>query len=395
MNSQRTCTISACFVLLACGSTLTTAADHYSIQDLGTLGDATVASGLNDQGVAVGYAVDILYRYHGFTAENGVFTPITTMGPTSQGQAVGINSINQTIVASYMLGEFDTTALMYDNGMLTSLGQFMPTAINDSTQIVGSKFVTASGGYEFEQAVRWDAGVLTSLGQLNGGNSSLALGINESGWAVGSAFATDALQPSATLWISTMPIDLGTLGGSWSQATGINDSNQVVGVSQNTSGVNHAFLFNIDKAGTVLNRIDLGELAGGYSTAKAINNAGVVVGTSDNRAFIWSNGMMQDLNTLIDPTSQWNLATATGINDSGQIVGFGAFGGDPFRAFLLTPDMPCPPDINGDGVLNFFDISAFLKAFSVQDTAADFNGDGMFNFFDISSFLVSYSAGCP
>jgi len=63
-----------------------------------------------------------------------------------------------------------------------------------------------------------------------------------------------------------------------------------------------------------------------------------------------------------------------------------------------TPDScdpDCPADLNGDGNLDFFDISAFLNAFNTQDPAADFNGDGMFNFFDVSAFLNAFNAGCP
>tara|TARA_E500000318_G_scaffold85651_4_gene81923 strand:- start:118374 stop:119156 length:783 start_codon:yes stop_codon:yes gene_type:complete len=55
----------------------------------------------------------------------------------------------------------------------------------------------------------------------------------------------------------------------------------------------------------------------------------------------------------------------------------------------------CPADLNGDGVLNFFDVSAFLSAFSAMDPAADFSGDGMFTFFDVSQFLSAFNAGCP
>ena len=62
--------------------------------------------------------------------------------------------------------------------------------------------------------------------------------------------------------------------------------------------------------------------------------------------------------------------------------------------FIDEPD-PCPADINGDGVLDFFDISAFLTAFSALDPASDFNGDGQWDFFDISAFLSEFSAGCP
>ncbi|MBL4697192.1 MAG: hypothetical protein JKX70_00005 [Phycisphaerales bacterium] len=55
----------------------------------------------------------------------------------------------------------------------------------------------------------------------------------------------------------------------------------------------------------------------------------------------------------------------------------------------------CPADLTGDGELNFFDVSAFLTAFSAADPAADFTGDGEFNFFDVSAFLTAFSAGCP
>lgn len=55
----------------------------------------------------------------------------------------------------------------------------------------------------------------------------------------------------------------------------------------------------------------------------------------------------------------------------------------------------CPADLTGDGELNFFDVSAFLGAFSTNDPSADFTGDGSFNFFDVSAFLAAFSDGCP
>ena len=55
----------------------------------------------------------------------------------------------------------------------------------------------------------------------------------------------------------------------------------------------------------------------------------------------------------------------------------------------------CAVDFNNDGALNFFDVSAFLSAFSGQDPIADLNNDGQFNFFDVSAFLSAFSAGCP
>jgi hypothetical protein len=64
----------------------------------------------------------------------------------------------------------------------------------------------------------------------------------------------------------------------------------------------------------------------------------------------------------------------------------------------------CPPTGGGCnladlampyGSLDFFDVSAFLIAYSAQDPAADINGDGMFNFFDVGAFLVAFNGGCP
>ncbi len=55
----------------------------------------------------------------------------------------------------------------------------------------------------------------------------------------------------------------------------------------------------------------------------------------------------------------------------------------------------CIPDFNGDGVLDFFDVSAFLSAFSAGNMIADMNSDGVLDFFDVSAFLSAFSAGCP
>ncbi|MFG0246704.1 MAG: hypothetical protein ACF8MF_11720 [Phycisphaerales bacterium JB052] len=55
----------------------------------------------------------------------------------------------------------------------------------------------------------------------------------------------------------------------------------------------------------------------------------------------------------------------------------------------------CPSDLNNDGDLNFFDVSAFLVGYLGSDSVADWNDDGAWNFFDVSGFLVSLSEGCP
>ena len=56
---------------------------------------------------------------------------------------------------------------------------------------------------------------------------------------------------------------------------------------------------------------------------------------------------------------------------------------------------PCIADFTGDGNLDFFDVSAFLSAFSAMNPSADLQTDGVYNFFDVSIFLSAYAAGCP
>jgi hypothetical protein len=65
------------------------------------------------------------------------------------------------------------------------------------------------------------------------------------------------------------------------------------------------------------------------------------------------------------------------------------------RVISIAPGADCQADLNGDGELNFFDVSAFLSAFTAGDPAADFTGDGELNFFDVSAFLNAFTAGCP
>ena len=50
-----------------------------------------------------------------------------------------------------------------------------------------------------------------------------------------------------------------------------------------------------------------------------------------------------------------------------------------------------PADLNDDGVLDFFDVSAFLDAFGEQSPVGDFNDDGSWDFFDVSAFLDAFA----
>lgn len=63
-------------------------------------------------------------------------------------------------------------------------------------------------------------------------------------------------------------------------------------------------------------------------------------------------------------------------------------------AALLTI-VDCPADLNGDSLLDFFDVQMFLNLYSSSDPRADFVADGQFNFFDVQAFLGAFAAGCP
>lgn len=83
-----------------------------------------------------------------------------------------------------------------------------------------------------------------------------------------------------------------------------------------------------------------------------------------------------------------------------RVKGTGVNQGPQGYALVITGDVSesagtCGADLNDDGELNFFDVSAFLVAYNAQDPVADFNEDGMFNFFDVSAFLTAFNAGCP
>lgn len=63
--------------------------------------------------------------------------------------------------------------------------------------------------------------------------------------------------------------------------------------------------------------------------------------------------------------------------------------------FTIDRQGGCEADLNNDGSLDFFDVSAFIGAYAAQDPIADFNGDRSFDFFDVSAFIGAYSSGCP
>ena len=182
--------------------------------------------------------------------------------------------------------------------------------------------------------------------------------------------------------------DLGTLGGNYSIAYGINDSGQVVGTAaiSNTSYRYHAFLY----ANGIMS--DLGAFSDfSDSVAIAINNNGQIVGyvrdptvQHSDRAFLYSNGNMINIGTLYNIRGDTH---ASGINDSGQV----AIGGGYLYSNGTITDLPGsgpgdpnvgPADINNSG--------------TVVGSAKYFRGDLLFhyNIYTYSNGIVT-NLGTP
>jgi len=125
------------------------------------------------------------------------------------------------------------------------------------------------------------------------------------------------------------------------------------------------------------------------------------MGAGSGEAFVF------DLNTgdqiaelkASDPFINDAFGDAVMMSSFGILVGAGGeddLGAQAGAAYRFDPNpASCPADLTNDCSLNFFDVSAFLSAFSANDPIADFTGDGSFNFFDVSAFLSAFSDGCP
>lgn len=352
----------------------------YQLTDLGTLGGyESWATAINAHGQVTGAAQMENGSFHAFIADTK--GPMRDLGALNGGSSYGydINATGQ--VTGYSMDSSNKRrAFVTDSqGALTDLGTFggdnsVGLGINDFGQVTGQVNHISGNANVF----------VTNPDRSFPCCSSFSAGddINSSGQVAGFDFSRTPYYYSETNFgyythayifnADGTQIDLGTLGGTASWATAINDAGQVTGFSYDTNRQTHAFL--ADAQGQM---IDLGTLTpgSGESEGADINMFGQVVGKASisffsniihgqqfggysYHAFTTIDGVMQDLNTLVAiGASGWELIAASGINDAGQIVGTGLFNGQR-RAYLLTPiaSVPIPSAIwifmSGLGILS-------------------------------------------
>lgn len=310
----------------------------FTVTDLGTLGGPTANGlGINDSGEVAGGADTATARHAGLW--NGAWVDLHGALAEPNSEAFEVNNAGD--VVGYSLGS-QFRAKLWQGGNIIDLGTLggpgsSAYGINNFGWVVGDADTTPGGT---PHAFAWRNGVMVDLGTL-GGSNSLAWAINDRGLICGRSFLATPGE-HAFLWRHGTMIDLGTLGGENSDARAINKFGDVVGWAQLPSFDFHAFIrVNSDAP----QMVDIGTLPGGnFSIALGINTDRQVVGDSNTsvgigqHAFYWDPASgMHDLNSLIPDDSGWELLRANGINNHGQITGYGIHAGMPFKAFLLTP----------------------------------------------------------
>jgi probable HAF family extracellular repeat protein len=296
--------------------------------DLGALFGSSVAIGLNDKGLVAGLSqngkIDNdtgIFELRAVAWKSGKIKDLGTLGGTQSSGGTGVNNLGQVAVQS-------TTADSNDAFIGVSQANciWLPTTQRDCHDLdfgINALFlpVTTSthGAVWSKEAGLKDAGTL-------GGPDSTITDINDSsqavGWSYNSYNAGNSGVPDTRpfLWDNGTATDLGSLGGTFGEATLINQNGQVTGTS-NLPGDTEVRPFIWDKANGMH---DLGSLGGDYGHGDWINDLGDIVGFSRTtqgsimgHAFYWHDGSLGDLGVIgDDPESEANV-----INNKGMIVG--------------------------------------------------------------------------
>jgi probable HAF family extracellular repeat protein len=240
------------------------------------------------------------------------------------GTARAVNSHGDIVGQTYTYegGQYVSHAYLWQDGARNDIGaaagrDTVPWAINDKGTIVGY----ADGfGYQWQQG---SGSRLPFAGE--------ATGINKFGTLIGHYWTSGTYgfgQDRAIMYRDGVLTELGTLGGTYSGAGGINDKGVIVGSSYlPMSSTRRAFVW---QDGVMR---ELQGLGGSESGASRINNRGVIVGTAFDTAGRQWMVRWSSAGSAPEPVMQRGAAYA--LNDHGDIAGNNLDTGKPF---LLESD---------------------------------------------------------
>lgn len=235
-------------------------------------------------------------------------------GINNRGGAVGVSDLAHGGQAGFLYS--DGTMREF----LPSRDLGPPTLINDRGDVAGS------GN---DRPFLYSQGKLEQFGTSNSSVSDM----NESGVVVG-ALNFPGGRGHPFMYSEGKLTDLGTVGWSYGTATAINDLGAIVGYGATDAGVPGAFLFQDG----VVHRLD--DLPAG-SMPSDINNLGDIVGIAGERPFLYRDGILFDLDSLLPAGRNFALRDALDINDREQILAGACFTGNdaPSGCFgaVLTP----------------------------------------------------------
>jgi probable HAF family extracellular repeat protein len=317
MNVLRVC---AGVALAATMSLGLQSAEPPAVVDLGTLGGPfSSANAVNDRNQVVGISYIDAISLRAFLWEEGRMIQLPSLDGGASSSANGINDKGQ-IVGSASDAAFKVHAVLWEDGRITDLGELpgalncSATAIDNHGHVVGSCDGVEGGGFF------WRDGTMTPLGALPGRPLTYPTSINDHDVVVGAAINPEG-EPRAFRWEAGVLTDLGEAGLLF--ATSINERGQITGSSSLPAFVNQAVLWTDGRL------VGLGIPPGAsYSQAFGLNNRGEIVGRTSAAPFIWSRGVMRALPVLQEG------AVPLAINDRGVAVGQGG-GTTPGEAHAL------------------------------------------------------------
>jgi hypothetical protein len=115
---------------------------------------------------------------------------------------------------------------------------------------------------------------------------------------------------------------------------------------------------------------------------------GVSSGNDIETTFIWSNGRMVDLHSLLVQSREIEGLIVRDVSPDETIVGQAHLPFGRVAAFIARPTPTSPADLNLDCRVNVTDLLGVLAVWGSADPAADINNDEVVDHFDLL-FVVS------